>query len=311
MVEDIEVIRERHHGEDLRRIRARALWIALLANGAFGVAEVVGGLVFASLALLADAVHMLVDVAALAIALIGQRLLLRPASARHTYGLQRAEVLAGLANGLLVIALAAMIGLEAFRRLQDPRPVAGAGLVLIASLGLLVNLGSAALIGRAGGKSVNMRAALVHMLADAAGSGAAIAAGVAVVLFEASWVDSAASLAIVGLLVWAGADLVRDALHVLMEGVPRGMDPEEVERTLRADEGVSAVHHLHLWNLASDVPALSAHVVLSGDVTLHEAQERGDRLKAMLAERFGIEHATLQLECHACDPALSVGHRHA
>lgn len=290
------------NSEGTTRAQSRALWIALVANGGLAAAEAVGGFVFGSLALLADAMHMVVDVAAIAIALIGQRLLTKPASARHTYGLQRAEVLAGLANGILVLVLAGAILLEAIHRLADPRPVAAAGLISVASVGLVVNLASAWLVAASRSRSLNIRAVLVHMLADAAGSVTAVAAGISVALWSAYWVDSAASLLIVGLLLWAGVDLVRDALQILMEGAPRGMDPGEVEASLASADEVDAVHHLHLWNLSSEAPALSAHVVLSGEVTLHEAQVRGDRLKAMLAERFGIEHATLELECHSCEP---------
>ncbi len=289
------------HAQDLQRGRSRALWISLVANGGFAVAEVAGGLIFGSLALLADAAHMIVDVGALGIALIAQRLLTRPASARHTYGLQRAEVLGGLVNGILIVVVSISILIEALQRLDDPQPVIGTGVIVVAGFGLLVNLVSAALIARSAGPSVNMRGALIHMLADAAGSVAAIAAGIAAAVWGAYWVDPAAGLATVGLLGWAVAKVLLDAVHVLMEGVPKGMDAVDVERSLVDDQGVEGVHHLHLWNLASDVPALSAHVVLQGEVTLHEAQVCGERLKSMLVQRFGIEHATLELECHACD----------
>jgi cobalt-zinc-cadmium efflux system protein len=287
-----------------RELRSGALTLALVANGALLVAEVAGGVAFGSLALLADAGHMLSDVVSLGISLLAQRLLLAPASARLTYGFQRAEVLGALANGIALVGISAWIVVEAVRRLDAPPEVAGAGLLAVASLGLVTNIGSAWLLARVRGRSLNITGAWLHMMADAAGSVGAMAAGVAVLVWGASWVDPVVSIAIAVLVVWSGWGLLRATVHVLLEGTPRGMDAGEVERAMAEDPEVETVHHLHLWNLASDVPALSAHVVLSGDVSLHDAQLRGDRLRAMLTERFGIEHATLELECHECDPQL-------
>ena len=286
--------------------RSRALGVALAANLALFVAEVGGGIAFGSLALLADAGHMLSDVVALTIALVAHRLTLAPASARLTYGFQRAEVLGALANGVTLVAVAIWIFFEAARRLGDAQDVSGGGVVLIASLGLVVNAGSALLVSRAGGRSLNMRGAWLHMAADAAGSVAAIGAGVAVVLWDALWVDPLVSMAIALLVLWSSWGLLRSTAYVLLEGTPQGMDSVEIERALAQDPSVSAVHHLHLWSLASDAPALSAHVVLAGEMSLHEAQLRGERLKAMLDERFGVAHVTLELECHECDPRLEV-----
>ena len=294
-----EPAHEHHHAH--RAAQRRALWIALGANAAFMLVEAAGGLVFHSLALLADAAHMLSDVAGLSVALIAQQLVERRATARHTYGLQRAEVLGAQANGLTLLVVAAWVVFEAARRVGNPSDVVGGGLLVVAALGLCVNVGSAVLLARAGGESLNMRGALVHMVLDAAGSVGAIVAGVAVVAWDATWVDPAVSILIAVLVVWSAWGLLRDTTQVLLEGTPRGMDPAAVEAAIAAQSNVDAVHHLHLWNLASDVPALSAHVVLRGEVTLHEAQQQGERLKALLDEQFGIEHATLELECHACD----------
>jgi cobalt-zinc-cadmium efflux system protein len=287
----------------------RALWIVLVANGVFLGAEFVGGLVFGSLALIADSAHMLSDVVALAIALAAQNLLLRPASARHTFGLQRAEVVGAQLNGILLVAVAGWIAYEAVGRWSNPQPIRGAGVFAVAALGLLVNVGSAVLLARARGDSLNMRGAFLHMAADAAGSVAALAAGMAALLWHAYWVDPAASLVIAVLIVWSSWSLLRDTTHVLMEGAPADIDLGAVEAALAANGSVREVHHVHLWTIASDVPSLSAHVVLDRDVSLHEAQMEGDRLKQMLSERFGIGHATLELECHPClffsEPATS------
>jgi cobalt-zinc-cadmium efflux system protein len=294
--------------EDVARgvAQRRVLLAALVANGAFLVVEVVGGFLFDSLALLADAAHMASDVAALAVALGAQTLMDRPASARHSYGLRRAEVLGALANGALLLVASGWIVVEAIGRLGSSVAVDGRGLLLVAAVGLVVNLASAVAIARKAGGSLNMRAAFVHMAADAAGSLGAMTAGAAVLIWDVGWADPVVSILIAVLVLWSAWSLLRDTVHVLLEGTPRGMDAVEVRNALASEAEVEEVHHVHLWNIASDMPALSAHVVLGGEVTLHEAQLRGEKLKALLAERFGIEHATLELECHACEPENEV-----
>jgi cobalt-zinc-cadmium efflux system protein len=199
-----------------------------------------------------------------------------------------------------LLAVVGWICFEAVRRIANPATVEGGGLLTVATIGLVINVGSAVILLRAQGRSLNMRAAFLHMASDAAGSVAVIAAGVGVLIWHVTWVDPVASFVVALLVLWATWSLLRETVHVLMEGVPRHMDVAEVEAALASQPGIQSVHHLHLWNLASDMPALSAHVVLADDETLHEAQERGDSLRAMLHERFGIEHSTLELECHPC-----------
>jgi cobalt-zinc-cadmium efflux system protein len=150
-----------------------------------------------------------------------------------------------------------------------------------------------------------MRGAFLHVAVDAAGSMAALLAGLAILVWDVPRADPIASLVIGSLVLWAAWSLLRDTTHVLLEGTPEGLDPATVEGAIAAHAGVESVHHLHLWSLASDVPALSAHVVLTGQVSLHQAQVRGDGVKAMLAGRFGIDHATLELECHQDHPSES------
>ena len=279
----------------------RALTFALVANGAFCIAELAGGVVFGSLALTADGIHMVSDVAALSIALVAQRLAERPATARHTFGLQRAEVLGAQANAVLLFAASGWIAFEAIRRLGTPHAVAGTGLLLVASIGFVVNVVSAIALERSSGESLNMRGAVMHMSLDAAGSVAAIVAGIGVLVWDVRWIDPAASLLIV-VLVLAGAwRLLREATHVLMEAAPRHLDAEEIESFIASDPVVEGVHHVHVWNLASNVPALSAHVVIAGERSLHDAQLEGNRLRTAILERFGIEHTTFELECHGCE----------
>jgi cobalt-zinc-cadmium efflux system protein len=229
------------------------------------------------------------------------RLSSRPPTSRHTYGLGRAEVLGAQANAVLLLAATGWIVFEAVRRLDQPVEVEGAGIIAVAFGGLVVNVWSAVLLARSAGRSLNMRAAFLHLTWDAVGSLAAMATGVVIVLTGLGWVDPVASLAIAVLVLWSVWRLLKDTTHVLMEGTPSYLDAREIEDFLASDSEVEDVHHVHVWNLASEMPALSAHVVISGERSLHEAQIEGDRLRAMVLDRFGIEHTTFELECHGCE----------
>lgn len=262
--------------------------------------EIVGGYLFGSLALLADGAHMTSDVLALTLALVALILAQRAPTERHTFGLERTEVLAAQANGVLLLVGAIAIVIEAVRRLQDPQSIDTAGVLLIGIAGLVVNVGSAYVIGRTAHGNLNLRAALWHLGADALGSLAVVLAAIGTALFDAERLDSIASIAIAVLVVVGAWRLLRDSTRVLLEAVPTGVDVSAVRDALGAQPGVEAVHHLHVWTVGAEHAALSAHVVLSGPLSLHEAQERSVALKQVLAERFGIDHATLEVECHAC-----------
>jgi cobalt-zinc-cadmium efflux system protein len=271
-----------------------------VANAVFLAVEIAGGFAFGSLALLADAAHMVSDVTALALAYVAVRIALRPPTDRHTYGFGRTEVLAALANGVLLIVSAIAVSIEAVIRLQSPHAIDATAVIIVGCLGLVVNLGSAMVVSRYGHHSLNMRGAFWHLVADAAGSVAVIIAGLGAALFGAERLDPIASLVIAALVLVAGWRLVRDATLVLLDAVPSGLDASVVRAALCREPGVDAVHHLHLWTTGSEHATLSAHVVLGGELTLHDAQVRARQLKEVLAARFGIEHATLEVECHAC-----------
>ena len=292
------------HGVPTSGRARRALWVTLGLNGGYMVAEIAGGIAFGSLALFADAAHLAADVVGLGIALLAQALVSRPASPRHSFGLRRAEALGAQANAAILIAVTVWIVIEAVNRLASPEHVDGLGLAVIAAGGLVVNVVGVVIIGHAGTRDLNMRGAFVHLAADAIGSLGALTAGIVIIITGDDRVDPAISIFIALLVVWAAWGLLRDTTHVLLEGTPRGVDADEVAAALAAAPGVSAVHHLHVWELASDMPALSAHVVLTDEPSLHDAQARGDELKALLAQRFGIDHATLELECHDCEESV-------
>jgi cobalt-zinc-cadmium efflux system protein len=284
-------------GIDARR---RSLRLVLVANGGFLAAEVVGGVLFGSLALLADASHMLLDVVAIALAYWALRLAQRPPTDRHTFGFARTEVLAAQANAVLLLVSSVIVTFEAIRRFDDPHDVATGGVIAIGAGGLLINLVSARALSHHAHDNMNMRGAFWHLVADALGSIAVVVAGIGVALFGTEWLDPAASL-FIALLVCVGAvRLLRDTAQVLLERVPANLDAGAVRDALEAEPGVDAVHHLHVWTTGSEHAALSAHVVLGGPMSLHDAQQRAGELKQMLAREFGISHATLEVECHAC-----------
>lgn len=282
------------HGHDhARTANRRRLAIVLALSATYMVAEAVGGAIANSLALLADAGHMLSDVAALALSLFALRIAGRPATTRRTYGFHRAEILAALANGATLLAIAAFVVFEAFQRLREPPAVDGALMVGIASGGLLVNLIGLRVLHGGRGDSLNVRGAWLHVLADAMASVGAILAGVLLLAFGWAWADPAASVLIALLVVASSWSLLRETLGVLMEGAPGGVDVDAVRDAMLDVDGVTAVHDLHVWSITSGMVALSAHVRAtdgaSGDALLRS-------LGAVLRERFDIVHTTIQVE---------------
>ena len=283
-----------HHASSGRILRG-----ALAANGVLLVAQVVGAVAFSSLALLADAGHQGSDVAALLIAVVAPAIAGRAPSDNYTFGLRRAEVMGALLNAVMLLAVATWVVVEASQRIGDPPDVSGWGVVVLGAVGLLVNGGCALLLHSSADRSLNVRGAALHLMGDAAGSVGVVAAGVAVVLWNADWVDSAVSYLIAGLLRWTGTGLVRRTTRVLLEGAPPGIDVSELSTLITAHERVNGVHHLHVWSVDSLTVALSAHVEVAAD-SLHDAQNVATELERQLALR-GVDHATLALECHPCD----------
>ncbi|MGH8497010.1 MAG: cation diffusion facilitator family transporter [Gammaproteobacteria bacterium] len=271
------------------------LLAALVFTAAFALVEAVGGWLSGSLALIGDAGHMLTDSSALAIGALAVWFARRPPSHRHSYGLQRAEVIGALINALFMVAVVVAIGMAAVQRLQSPQPINALAVMVIASIGLLVNAGVAFLLSR-GEQTLNIRAAMLHVLGDLLGSLGALAAGI--VVYFTGWlpIDPILSLFICVLILVSSFRLLRDVVHVLLEGVPREIDYHEVGRAMARVEGVNEVHDLHIWTLSSVSYSLSAHVRV-GDMADWPAVL--DRLSSVLAERFGIEHVTLQAEPRA------------
>jgi cobalt-zinc-cadmium efflux system protein len=272
----------------------RRMMIALGLTSLYMVAEVIGGLVSDSLALLADAGHMLSDAAALALSLFAMWMASRPASKHRTYGYHRSEVLAALVNGAALLAIAAMVVKEAYERLGHAAEVRPVPMLLVATGGLAMNLVVLASLRHGKDSSLNMRAAFLHVASDALGSVGAIAAGLAIWLRGWYWADPVASVIIALLVTHSAWSLLRETVGVLMEHAPTSVDVDELQRTLTADEEVHEVHDLHVWTITSGLVCLSAHVVVARDAS---DQERTlARLTHLAKERYGIDHITIQLE---------------
>ncbi|PSK88238.1 cobalt-zinc-cadmium efflux system protein [Limimaricola soesokkakensis] len=282
---------------------------AIAVNLALTLAQIVGGLVSGSLALIADALHNLSDAVSLGIALAARRIARRPADAEMTFGYGRAEVVAALVNYTTLILIGLYLGYEAIARIFAPEPVIGWIMIWVAGLALVVDLVTAALTYTMSKDSVNIRAAFAHNLADALGSVAVIVAGVAVLVFGWVWVDPAVTLAIAGYILWMSLGQIGGVIRILMLGAPPDLDTAAVLDHLRGIDGVASVHHVHLWQMQENTPALDAHVAVPQG-RWGEADAIKARVKRALEERYGIGHVTLEMECaaHACDGASAIGH---
>jgi cobalt-zinc-cadmium efflux system protein len=283
---------------DAGRLRgAFALIVALM------LAEVVAGILGSSLALLSDAGHMLTDAIALGLALAALRLAERPPAGSFTYGLRRAEILSAQVNGITLLLLGGLIVYEGIRRLIDPPDVEGALVLVVAVVGIGVNLMAARLLAGAERRSLNVEGAFLHVVTDLFAFIATAIAGALILIAGLNRADGIASLLIAALMFWAAYGLLRETGRVFMEAAPRGLDPKAIGEALVAEAGVVEVHDLHVWEVTTGMPAISAHMIVRRDADCHEARWRAARL---LEDRFGIEHSTLQVEHEPGDELLQI-----
>jgi len=287
-----------HHGHNHTPGHGPAFAVAIGLNALFVVAEIAAGFVSGSTALLADAGHNLGDVLALVLAWGASILAARPAGPGFTYGLKSSSILAAIANAaLLWVALGAVL-LETMQRLWGPAPVNGAQVMIVAGIGIAVNLASALLFARGSRSDLNLRAAFMHLMADAVVSASVVLAGLGIMLTGLNWIDPVTSLIITLGLAWASWGLLKDSLKMGLLGVPRHVDEDGVRNYLSALPGVQAVHDLHIWGMSTTESALTAHLVVP-------AGSRGDTFLRQIADElerhFGIHHATIQIEQDAAD----------
>jgi cobalt-zinc-cadmium efflux system protein len=255
--------------------------------------EIVAGLIAHSLALLADAGHMLTDAAALGFALVASAMAARPAAGRWTFGYSRLEILAAQANGLTLGLIAIWIVWSAVHRLVDPHDVRGGLVLVVALVGAVVSLLASVVLARASRESLNVRGAFLHVATDVAAFAAAALAGGLILATGWNRFDPIASLLVAALMLWSSAQLLRESTVIFLERAPSDVDPEAIGRALVAEEGVVEVHDLHVWTVTSGFPALSAHVLVEPGADCHAARRR---LEEVLTERFGLTHTTLQVE---------------
>jgi cobalt-zinc-cadmium efflux system protein len=277
----------------------RALATALAITAAYTAAEVIGGLITGSLALLADAGHMLSDNFSLGLALIAFWLSAKPPTPERSFGYKRAEILAALVNGVTLVAISIWIFYEAYHRFQDPPEILGGWMMAVAVIGLFVNVAAAWVLMRSEADSLNLQGALRHILADLAGSAGVIAAALIILLTGWLYADPLISVLIGFLVLGSSWKLLRDSVSILLEQSPLGMDAEEVGRRMVSVEGVEDVHDLHVWTITSGFPALAAHVLVGTDEDCHELRRE---LEKIIYREFGIEHTTLQVD-HVGDHA--------
>lgn len=274
--------------------RGRLALVLVMMLAVAGV-QALGALLTGSLALLADAGHTATDSFGVALALTAVWIAARPACARRTFGYQRAEVIAAAVNALLLFGLCAFIVVEAVERLRSPTPVTGAGVVAVAAFGLAVNIAALLVLRSGAKKSLNVKGAYVEVLSDALASLGVIAGGVVIMVTGWERTDSLISLGIAAVIVPRAWNLLREAVHVLLEATPRDMDLDEVREHMLRQPGVVDVHDLHAWTITSGVPVMSAHVVVDEEY-LRDAGRMLDELHACLTGHFDVEHSTLQLE---------------
>ncbi|SPF82057.1 cation diffusion facilitator family transporter [Pseudoprimorskyibacter insulae] len=297
-----------HHGGEGR------LSLAIAVNLLLTVAQIIGGIVSGSLAMIADALHNFSDAMSLVIATVARRIAKRPADARMSFGYARAEVVAALINYTTLIVIGLYLLYEAGMRFLAPEPVAGWMVVIIAGLALVIDLVTAALTYSMAKDSVNIRAAFMHNVADALGSVAVIFAGTVIILFGWTWVDPAVTVLIAGYILWMAFSEIGSVIRILMLGAPDGLDADAVLHRIQQTNGVQGVHNAHIWLIDERKVGLLAHVVVSEGHWGQADAIKAD-LKARLHTEFGIDHMTIEVECtrHSCVDAPLIGaggHQH-
>jgi cobalt-zinc-cadmium efflux system protein len=286
-----------HTHEHNHRPGSRHLIIVLSITAAYMLAEFLGGILTNSLALLADAGHMLSDVGSMTLAVIAMRFASKPRTASMTYGYFRAEILAAMANGITLVVVAIVIVYQAVMRLQAPPEVRSGPMLAIATVGLLVNLAGAWILFGKKDENLNVRGAFLHVLADALGSVGAIAAGVAMLVAGWYLADPIMSLFVALLILLSSGRLLKESVKILMEGAPSHVDMQELEATIRSVPGINDVHDLHVWTVTSGFDAVSVHIGVTNCDTMADGQQLLTRLRDLIKERHGIDHTTIQLEC--------------
>lgn len=286
-----------HYHDHTNGANKKALTISLILIASFMIVEVIGGVLTNSLALLSDAGHMLSDAISLAVALAAFKMGEKAADSSRTFGYRRFEILAAVFNGATLIVIAVFIIVEAAGRFVNPPEVATTGMLIIAVLGLIVNIVVAKILMSGDTHdNLNMKGALLHVFGDLLGSVAAIIAALSIMFFGWGFMDPLASIIVAILIAISGLRILRQSVNILMEGVPENIDVDTIIKTINNVEGVEDAHHLHVWSISSGMNAMSVHVVVNGTLNVHETQETIHRIEEQMKHE-NIEHITVQVEC--------------
>jgi len=284
--------------------KTKRIFLSIALTGLIFLAEFIGGLWTGSLALLSDSAHVFMDVFALVLSYLAIRIATRPANDRHTYGYHRMQVLAALANGATLLLISFEILKEAISRFQNPTTITAGPMLIIAVIGLVINVIVALVLREHDHEDLNTRSAFLHVLGDALASVGVIGAGIAIYFTGLTWIDPLVSILISILILFSSGRLLKETIHILAEGIPEGMTASGVAKTIQAVNGVAGIHDLHIWTVTPDYVALSAHVILE-DQKLSDSENIMLELKKRLDNEYEIEHTTIQFECNSCGQGVA------
>ena len=296
-----------NHSHTSTRFR---LLITVILNLIIAVAEVIGGIISGSLALVSDALHNFSDAVSVIISYVAIRLKERSNSPKHTFGLKRGEILAAVINSSVLVAISIYLFYEAIVRFQNPAPIKGILMVIVASIGLIANVTGTSLLKRDAGSSMNIKSSYLHLLTDAFSSVAVIIGGLAITLWNIFWLDPVLTILIAIYITKESFKILFDAIHVLMEGAPLGVSIKDIQTEVEGLDEVEDIHHVHLWSVGENDIHLEAHINVP-DMMISKSNVLGEKIEKILKDRFGINHITLQFECNQCkDAGLVVNGKH-
>lgn len=293
-----------HDHNHMPETKTKRIFLSIALTGLIFLAEFIGGLWTGSLALLSDSAHVFMDVFALVLSYLAIRIATRPANDRHTYGYHRMQVLAALANGATLLLISFEILKEAISRFQNPTTITAGPMLIIAVIGLVINVIVALVLREHDHEDLNTRSAFLHVLGDALASVGVIGAGIAIYFTGLTWIDPLVSILISILILFSSGRLFKETIHILAEGIPEGMTASGVAKTIQAVNGVAGIHDLHIWTVTPDYVALSAHVILE-DQKLSDSENIMLELKKRLDNEYEIEHTTIQFECNSCGQGVA------
>ena len=296
-----------NHSHTSTRLR---LLITVILNLIITITEVIGGIISGSLALISDALHNFSDAISVIISYVAIRLKEKDNSPKHTFGLKRGEVLVAVINSSILVAISIYLFYEAIIRFQNPEPIKGILMVIVASIGLTANVVGTLLLKRDAANSMNIRSSYLHLLTDAVSSIAVILGGLAITLWNIYWFDPVLTILIAVYITWESFKILSDAIHVLMEGAPLEISIEEIQTAVESINDVDNIHHVHLWSVGEKDIHLEAHINVP-DMMISKSNVLGEKIEHLLKSKFGINHITLQFECNQCkDAALVVNGKH-